>query len=236
MRFDLAFGGLLPGVQGGVLAALLRTGTPLTGRQVHALVRDDFSLWSVQQALAALRKLGLVDAQPVGRAMIHAINEEHHAIQPLRVLLDPLAALKETVRVTVGPDVATVILFGSVARGEVRADSDIDLAVLTTRPWTGRTDLEDAVHTRLGNTCDVLAFTSEEFSRLVGNGEEPVVGEILADGIALLGTLPPAARDRPDGPARPGHGRTRRPGRPSSPVTGPISRRTPLAGQPIGPA
>lgn len=190
MRFDAAFGGLIPGASGVVLAALLRTGSPMTGRQVHGLVRDQFSLWSVQQALASLVGLGVVESRTVGRAMVHTINEDHYAIQPLRLLLDPFAALREAAQRSVGSSVDAVILFGSVARGEATADSDIDLAVLASPDWDGRSELEDAVRARLGNDCDVLVFTPEEFSRLAASGDEPVVAKILADGVLLLGSLP----------------------------------------------
>lgn len=37
MDFGEPFGGLIPGARGAALAALLRTGAPLTGRRVHAL-------------------------------------------------------------------------------------------------------------------------------------------------------------------------------------------------------
>lgn len=190
MRFGEPFGGLFPGALAAVLAALLRTGTALTGRQVHALVRDDHSLWSVQQALASLAQLGLIERQTVGRATLHTINEDHYAIAPLRVLLDPIAALTDAVRDTVGAGVQAVILFGSVARGEAGPDSDIDLAVLAPPGWDGRTDLEDHVRARMGNPCDVLVFTPEEFDRLVAGDAEPVVTQILTDGIALVGALP----------------------------------------------
>ena len=192
MRFEVAFGGLIPGASGAVLAVLLRTGVPLTGRQVHGLVRDQCSLWSVQQALASLADLGVVESRAVGRAMVHTINEDHYAIQPLRVLLDPIAALREAVRAVVGSSVDGVVLFGSVARGEATAESDVDLAVVAPSGWEGRTELEDAVRTRLGNDCDVLVFTPEEFGRLAGSGEEPVVAQIVADGVVLLGSLPQA--------------------------------------------
>ena len=192
MRFDEAFGGLLPGARGAVLAALLRTGTPLTGRQVHALVRDQHSLWSVQQSLASLVGLGVVNSRTVGRAMVHTINEDHYTIQPLRVLLDPVTALREAVRGVVGSNVDAVILFGSVARGEATADSDVDLVVLASPDWDDRTELEDVVSARLGNDCDVLVFTPEEFSRLAATGEEPVVADIHSDGVLLLGSFPQA--------------------------------------------
>jgi predicted nucleotidyltransferase len=189
MQFGEPFGGVIPGARGAVLAALLRTDAPLTGRQVHALVSDDYSLWTVQEALKALTQLGLVNTQTIGRAGIHTINEDHVSVAPLRELLDPIAALTETVRAAVGDDVTTVILFGSIARGEAHINSDIDLAVIAPTGWNGRVDLEDAVRTRLGNLCDVLVFTAEDFTRRPAT-DEPVVREIITEGIALIGSIP----------------------------------------------
>jgi len=190
VKFAEAFGGIIPGPLGTVLAALLRTGTPLTGRQVHALVSDRASLWSVQQALSALADLGLVETTPVGRALVHTINEEHRSIPALRELVDPLAQLRKVVREAVGDGVQAVMLFGSLARGEATATSDVDLAVIAPPAWAGRSRLQDAVRQRLGNECDVLVFTPDEFWASASEGTEPVVADILADGIVLTGALP----------------------------------------------
>lgn len=172
---------------------LLRTGEPLTGRQVHGIISDDHSLWSVQEALKALAQLGLVETRTVGRAGVHVINEAHAAIAPLRALVDPVAALRAAVAAAVDPSVETVVLFGSLARGEATRDSDIDLAVIAAAGWEGRAVLEDAVRARLGNGCDVIAFTESEFSRLAA-ADEPVVADILRDGVALLGSKPQGTR------------------------------------------
>jgi predicted nucleotidyltransferase len=186
MNFGEAFGGIVPGARGAVLGALLRTGTPLTGRQTHTLVGDRHSLGSVQQALRDLEHLGLIRTETVGRAGLHRVNERHEAIGPLRSLTSPLDMLVEVVR-----DVATgaqaVIVFGSVARGEAHADSDVDLAVIAPPRWSRRIELEDAVRERLGSDCDVVHLTLGDFT---SETREPVVDEILRDGMALLGELP----------------------------------------------
>lgn len=193
MYFSQPFGGIIPGVRGAVLAALLRTGTPLTGRQVHGLVSDDYSLWTVQEALKELGQLGVVETQKIGRAGLHTVNEDHSSVLPLRALLDPVAILQDVVSAVADEEVTTVILFGSIARGEATIDSDIDLAVIAAEGWDKRIELEDQVRIRLGNNCDVLLFTAAEFDRLVGTGE-PVVRNILRDGVALIGDKP-RARD-----------------------------------------
>jgi predicted nucleotidyltransferase len=189
MLLSEPFGGLLPGARGAALSALLRTDARLTGRQVHMLVSDRHSLWSVQEALKAWVQLGVVHAESIGRTVVHCINEDHYSVPALRSLLDPIAALTGTVTQIVGEDVEAVIVFGSVARGEAKEGSDIDLAVIAQSDWDGRIDLEDAVQKHLGNDCDVLVFTSQDFANLAA-AHEPVVDEILAEGVPLIGTMP----------------------------------------------
>lgn len=189
MLLNEPFGGLLPGARGAVLSTLLRTDARLTGRQVHALVSDRHSLWSVQEALKAWVQLGVLHTEIIGRTVVHSVNEDHYTVTPLRSLLDPVAALTKTAAQIVGEDVKAVIVFGSVARGEAKAGSDIDLAVIAQSDWDGRIDLEDAVRKRLGNDCDVLVFTAKDFTNLAA-AHEPVVDEILVDGIPLIGTMP----------------------------------------------
>src|SRR5690625_4322559 len=145
MFFNEPFGGIVPGARGAVLATLLRTGTPLTGRQIHGLVSHDYSLWTVQEALKVLTKLGVVESETIGRAGVHTINQQHVSVGPLRALLDPIAALRETARAVAGSKVSAVILFGSIARGEATPDSDVDLAVIAPRGWNKRVELEDSV-------------------------------------------------------------------------------------------
>lgn len=84
-------------------------------------------------------------------------------------------------------------MFGSIARGEPTADSDIDLAVIAVPGWYERVAIEDTIRTRLGNSCDVLLFTREEFEKSARDGE-PVVSEILRNGAALVGDKPRIGR------------------------------------------
>lgn len=201
MFFSEPFGGVIPGASGAVLAALMRTGTPLTGRQVHGLLRDDFSLWTVQEALKALAHLGIVSTQTIGRAGVHSINEDHYAVAPLRTLLNPIGVLREVVRGVVGDEVKAVVVFGSVGRGEAGPESDVDIAVIAKTGWDDRVRIQDAVRARLGNSCEVLAFTSAEFSRLAAAGE-PVVAAILSEGCLSSVPCPTSSTARRDGHRR----------------------------------
>jgi hypothetical protein len=54
------------------------------------------------------------------------------------------------------------------------------------------------VRTSLGNGCDVLVFTPDQFPELAQSGE-PVVRDILRDGLALIGSMPRTRTVPPDG-------------------------------------
>lgn len=188
MDFGQPFGGIIPGARGAVLSVLLRTGAGLTGRGVHALVGSGHSLGSIQQALRDLEALGLIVTDSVGRAGVHRINVNHAALAPLQALRSPLDMLAQTVADAVtGAD--AVIVFGSVARGEARPDSDVDLAVVAAEDWDGRAVLQEQVALRMGNGCDVLHLTRDQFIRPIAD-REPIVNEIQRDGIALVGEIP----------------------------------------------
>lgn len=191
MYFGEPFGGLIPGSQGAVLSVLLRTDAPLTGRQIHGLVSDRHSLWSVQQCLKQLAELGVIHTKQIGRAGVHTINENHFVVSHLRAIENPMKVLRELVAEHIDPQVESVILFGSLARGEATTASDVDLAVVTKGEWSGGPALEDAVQAGLGNACDVLVLSKEDLDPSQPT-TEPVVGDILHEGMALYGDLPTA--------------------------------------------
>ena len=185
------FGGLIPGAQGAVLQILLRTGVPLTGRQVHKITEDTHSLTAVQAALKSLVAMGVLESTPAGRAILYTANNDHVAVPTLRQLMDPRELLRAVVNDLVAddPEVVSVVLFGSAARGEARRDSDIDIAVLTSndKEWERRWRFREDVEHRFGGSCDVLVFSVGEFETLAGTGAEPVVSDVIRDRFSLYG-------------------------------------------------
>jgi predicted nucleotidyltransferase len=86
------------------------------------------------------------------------------------------------------------LLFGSVARGDATADSDLDLMVIRrsgcdpdSDPWrTQLLELEQAATAWTGNDARILEYGEEELPRL---GSEPLLKDVLRDGIELYGSL-----------------------------------------------
>jgi predicted nucleotidyltransferase len=88
---------------------------------------------TAQRALTRLRDAGLVVAEPAPPALVYRANTDHLAMPALQALL----RLEEQLRVRIEEHVAgwqqrpaSVVVFGSVPRGQAEATSDVDILVV----------------------------------------------------------------------------------------------------------
>ncbi len=190
---------LFPTVQGAVLHTLWRRTTPMTGREVHR-VSATGSYRGTLVALDRLVEQGIVEARRVGQAREYRLNEEHLAHPALAAALaafTPRADLDDRLRALVHqhlPDDRHVSLayFGSFARGEAGADSDIDLLLVvpdgTADDTTDRivADLEVRGQRWTGNEVQVYATRHTDLARAVAAGD-PIVAEWQQDAVTILG-------------------------------------------------
>ncbi len=82
-------------------------------------------------------------------------------------------------------DVIRAILFGSFARGEADAVSDVDLVLVeaTDAPLTAR-GLRHLALFRMGFALDLLIYTPEEFDRMKREGR-PFIETICREGVEI---------------------------------------------------
>ncbi len=137
---DQLFGG--PG-RTAVLRVLADARMPMTGRQIAGIA--DLSPAGAARALDRLAALGVTKRQPVGRAVLHELDQGSALVS--RIILPAIdaergiAAIRAEERASlVPPEVITclvngfdplqIILFGSRARGDSDARSDFDLVVV----------------------------------------------------------------------------------------------------------
>jgi hypothetical protein len=149
----------------------------VTGRQAHHLVGVG-SEAGVRNVLARLVHQGIVHANPVGSAVLYTVNQEHIAWPAVQALAGLRAELFGRLRSAFAgwePRPRTAALFGSLARGDGGADSDVDLLLIRQR-GTDATDeawqvqvaqLREDVTAWTGNACQVYDIGSDDLGRHV---------------------------------------------------------------------
>jgi predicted nucleotidyltransferase len=180
-----------------VLAVLAGTTRPLTGRQIMRLTGRT-SHGGVLDALHRLTEHGLVEREEAGRAWLFTLNREHLAAPAVDVLAGMRAELFQRIRNAVaGWEIVPVhvSIFGSTARGDGDASSDIDLFVV--RPsaidqedplWRSQLeDLAGQIQRWTGNHAGVAEISEDQLERL-RVVQPPIVSELRSDGIVLSGT------------------------------------------------
>lgn len=177
---------VIPSLDGPVLAALAATTAPLALSGVHRLAGRG-SLSGVRRVLARLVDDGVVLTVPGG----YVLNRSHVAAPAIEVLANLHGELAHRIRAFVeawAEPVELLALFGSAARRDGNAESDIDLLVVSESPHLE--DLLDGlrqqVSTWSGNTAHVIGSTRSNFARLRAD-EEPIVGSWEREAQVLLG-------------------------------------------------
>ena len=173
------FSTLFPGARGGVLTVLAATEKPLTGRTVASLTQPHASLRAVQTALDDLVLNGVVLREHVGRAHLYTLNRSHLAAPAVLGLANMRQELLDRIRTEVSTwavESEATWMFGSAARGDADAHSDIDLLIV--RPdhidgddqtWLQQIlEISEHVHDWTGNACEILELSVTELNAASG--------------------------------------------------------------------
>jgi Nucleotidyltransferase domain len=194
MDFHRPLGVVTPTLDGDVLAVLAGADVALTGRALHRRI-GHASAEGTRLAAERLVRQGIVSRERVGGAVIYRLNREHLAAPSIERLATLRLELIERLRETIAAweiHPLLVVLFGSVARGEATAESDVDILVIGPSPldedeavWREQVSrLQSAVTAWTGNDTRVLELGAAEAT---ANDAEPVLREAARDGIQLFG-------------------------------------------------
>ncbi|HYJ79442.1 MAG TPA: nucleotidyltransferase domain-containing protein [Longimicrobiaceae bacterium] len=150
---------------------------------VRALQRRcRLSMSSVHRELQRLERRGLVERSEDGVRVLYRAAQAHPGWKGLRQMVrdfaDPVEVVEEAIASVTGIEAAFV--FGSFARGDPRADSDVDVLVVGDRAAEARLGREAAVASMLlGRPVEIRSYTREKLERQLGAGSA-VLRRILA--------------------------------------------------------
>ncbi len=184
-----------PTLDGDVLAALARAEIELTGREL-ARHMGHGSPEGVRRAADRLVSQGTLLRRTAGAAHLYRLNRDHLAAPWIEGLAGLREQLIERLRSLLSgweQPAKVALLFGSVARGEASADSDLDLLIVRAREcdpdsddWRSQLlDLEQSATAWTGNDARVLEYGEQE---LADTADERLLTEVLRDGIELSGS------------------------------------------------
>jgi len=186
---------VIPGVQGRILSVLAETTTELNMRTLARL--SGVSVAQVSRVLPGLVELGLIARREVPPSSLFRLTSEHVAAGPLVSLARARDAVIEAMGRTAAalPMVpVSVIVFGSFARGEAGAASDIDALFVRPRnidesddAWGASVDdWRDTIRRVSGNRVEVLEVGSDEIATRLSS-DQPVWRDIRRDGLRVHG-------------------------------------------------
>jgi predicted nucleotidyltransferase len=168
-------------------ATLVRYFTVAPERAPHlrALIRETgLGVRSVQIELARMEALGLIrrERSSENRHVVIRAVQLHPAWPPLRSMVRILAAPEDVLAMAITglPHIAAAFIFGSVARGEARAESDCDFMVITDAAATPeehqrvKADLSGragAAGDALGRELSIAIYSMDDFRTRVQTGQ-----------------------------------------------------------------
>jgi predicted nucleotidyltransferase len=164
-----------------------------TGREISRLAAIS-APWGIR-ILKSFEQLGLVRRTSDHRADLWRLNQEHALVPEIQNVLGAdqrlwNGLLRELRPLVKDRGVEKAAIFGSMARGDATADSDVDL-LLVVRDRRAKTRVRHAafdaglvVLRRFGNPVQALVYTRAEWARLGKRGFAPAARR---EGIVLKG-------------------------------------------------
>ena len=133
------------------------------------IARADVGSGAVQRELERLEKAGLVVATRSGRQKHYRANPDAPVFAELRSLVLKTSGLADVLRDALAPHAATIdaaFVYGSVAKGEDVAASDIDVLIVSDDAAYASIfrDLEPASR-QLGRTVNPTLYSRDELAR-----------------------------------------------------------------------
>lgn len=127
---------------------------------------------SLHRELKLLAEAELLVRQSVGRQVYYQANRQSPIFEELAGIFRKTAGLADVIRAALLPladEVDLAFVFGSVAQGKERSDSDVDLFVLGETSFTAVVAALTDLHERLGREINPVIMTCTDFTKKYGS-------------------------------------------------------------------
>ena len=157
---------------------------------LREIVRQSgLSLGTVQQELKGLTSVGLLKSRRDGNRVYFSANPVHPAHRELSALVLKTDGLVGVLgKALSDEEVQLAFVFGSIARGETHAESDVDLMVIGTIGLRRLTKLLSGIAEEVGREINPHILTPEEFRERRKNKDHFVTTVLTAPMLFVKGT------------------------------------------------
>jgi predicted nucleotidyltransferase len=185
-----ALGDLLFGQTRGRILALLY-GTPDQAFFTRQIARQvGTSVGTVQRELETLSQIGLIERSATGMQVFYQANRDHPAYAELHSLVAKTAGAFHILRsalAALAKKIAFAFVYGSMARGDENAVSDVDLMVI------GDVSLDEMLmqlataERDLGRSINPTVFSLKEFKSKLNAGNHFLKSVMRGEKVLLIG-------------------------------------------------
>jgi predicted nucleotidyltransferase len=152
--------------------------------------RTGFAIGTVQTELKKLQRLDIITAVKDGNRVYYRANTAHPLYPEIRALVLKTSGLADVIKNALGStnDIRVAFVFGSLARQEEKAGSDVDLMVIGDIGLRKLTGLLMDVAGKIGREINPHVFSEKEFIKRK-KGQDHFLKQVLdSPKIFIIGT------------------------------------------------
>ncbi len=148
-------------------------------------------LYAVQQELTRLERVSLVVKTPRGNRSYYTADRSHPAFEDLKRVVIKTIGLGDTLRSSLAPlkdRVRIALVYGSYAKGEETAGSDIDLLLVGDLSSREAATFLGPLGRELGLELNLVVYSPEEFARKSKDGHHFITEVLKGPKVLLIGS------------------------------------------------
>lgn len=147
-------------------------------------------MYSVQREMARLEKMGLVFRTPRGNRVYYRANRSHPAFEDLKRVVLKTIGLGDALRVAVAPlasKVQVAFVFGSFAKGEETATSDVDILLIGDLSLRELSSVLGPISHEMGREFNPVIYSPAEFKERLADGHHFLTEVLKSEVLFLIG-------------------------------------------------
>lgn len=161
-------------------------GKELYLRELHR--QSGLSIGPIQQEIANLESSGLIKARKDGNRVYYGANTEHPLYPEIRSLVEKTTGVRALLqKALTDPEIQVAFVFGSVATGKAKPESDLDLFVIGELGLRKLTKLLSGSSSRIGREINPHVMTPQEFNRKVRAKDHFISSVLESEKIFVIG-------------------------------------------------